>query len=144
MYFDFTHINLNSSVIFESLLQNLIPFIYHIKGIEKVKRHICDTLIEPDFHIFQFVLDSKEDFKHLKKLIIRSDNLDARTKDSFLYETQVDRLHETLINLLKKFPILNDLEIHTFCDDDILADIIAKYCPNLRCGGTQYLKSFET
>ena len=98
-------------------------------------------MIQPDFQIFQLVLDSKEEFKHLKKLIIRSDNLDSRTKDSFLYETQVERLHETLVNLFKKFPSLNDLEIHTFCDDDILADIIAKYCANLRYGGTEYLKA---
>ena len=123
------------------MLQNPIPFINHEKGTEKVRRHICDTLIQPDFQIFQFVLDSKEEFKHLKKLIIRSDNLDSRTKDSFLYETQVERLHETLVNLFKKFPSLNDLEIHTFCDDDILADTIAKYCANLRYGGTEYLKA---
>ena len=63
-----------------------------------------------------FMLNSKENFVHLRKLSIGSVCRDENTKDSFLYETHIDDLQEILIGLFKKCPMLSDLEIETFCD----------------------------
>lgn len=59
--------------------------------------------------------------------------LDTResTNSSFLYETEDFLLKDSLKVVLGKTPNLKDLSIFSFCDDDILSEVIAQHCHKL-------------
>ena len=87
--------------------------------------HISELFSDHGFNpIFDFMIYTQEIFPYLKKLSLGSSAVEKNTM-SFKYETQDDSLKEALETVFKKLPVLETLFIDSFCDDDILSDIIA-------------------
>ena len=87
--------------------------------------HLSELFSEHGFNpIFEFMIKTKQTFPYLKTLSLSSSAVEKNTM-SFKYETQDEDFKEALESVFKKLPVLETLFIDSFCDDDILSDIIA-------------------
>ena len=87
--------------------------------------HINEIFNDSGFNQrFDFVLKSEQDFPYLKKLSLGSSAVD-KSVEAFKYETHEEELKEALEVIVKKMPNLEVLFLDSFCDDDILSEIVA-------------------
>ena len=99
---------------------------------EEIFRSTDETASEQyQFMILKRLQSSKVPFYYLTKLLLGS-SLSNKSTGSFHYESKDKDLKDLLIDVLSNAPNLAQLTIKSFCDDEILAEIIAKKCPKLQ------------
>ncbi len=98
---------------------------------------VLDEILGSKSEIFSHVVSSAQlELTWLRSLSLSSraihPALSSNNKSYFAYEVQGEKLKDDLVIFLRKAPNLSDLTIEAFCDDEILAEIVAQNCPKLK------------
>lgn len=98
------------------------------------QQHCHDFLDDQKNQIFKLILGSESNFTYLTKVYLGSSGLHSGScKGSFLYEAvSEDDLKRQLERFFKKCPNLTDLTLESFCNDDILVEVVGHHCPKLK------------